>query len=300
MESTPLNSSDFASPQPHHFYAELFNQLPVLVVRLTTDGIVLEINTQVTLVTGFAPDQLVGKNFWATLFPGKLFAQVPRFISPVAPWGLFRDYPMAIRTRNGVEKIIAWTRFMRAADSETKGGGGGKSTRQEIICIGQDLTQRLTDAEKKLVDQQKAKGQEELDVRAAGVAKQNHGESRDGEPGKINEVEGETIEPLAISPPRPPGGTVTPEALAHLQESLEALGQRMASLQVIVADSQLARVRWLSEMASPGAMDKLSPMFMELERAGDPETIGIFEHLQATTKKMSKLCARGKSEDENL
>lgn len=310
-----------SSPQQAHlansFYAELFNQLPVMVVRLTTDGIVLEINTQVTLVTGYAADQLVGRNFWATLFPGKLFAQVPRFISPTAPWGLFRDYPMALRTRNNVEKIIAWTRFLRHVPTPPANPGANPSPpptgsgRDEIVCLGFDLTNRLTAAESQLVEQLRTgdfgkKCGTPADNSTPSFLDPNFVASLDPELLQVCGIPADhcapkdggdcgTIEPLAISPPPPPSGTVTPEALANLQQALDRLAERLHDLQVAVASGQTDRLDLLSSLlpASPSASDPLS-IILSLEKCTDPLTLGLIETMQESALSLGKLAGRGK------
>src|SRR5438045_3131724 len=91
---------------PQALLADVYRHLPFLVIHITTDGIVLHCNPEACRVTGYSEQELVGKNLWGTLFPGKLFAQVPRFISLVEPASLLKDVPMAIRTREGAERVI--------------------------------------------------------------------------------------------------------------------------------------------------------------------------------------------------
>ena len=128
---------------PADLLAELYRQLPMLVVHLTADGIVLHCNPETVRVTGYLTGELVGKNFWATLFPGRLFAQVPKFIpaswsgmggegggaaggdGAAGVWGgpppLMRDRPMTIRTRSGEERVVAFTRFEAARNGAACG-----------------------------------------------------------------------------------------------------------------------------------------------------------------------------------
>ena len=103
MEHPPQKnrSSSVPNAQPGgEFLADLYRHLPLLVVHLTLDGTLLHANPEVQRVTGYSEGDLLGKNFWAILFPGRLFAQVPKFVSIVHPLQAFAtDVPMTLRTR---------------------------------------------------------------------------------------------------------------------------------------------------------------------------------------------------------
>src|SRR3982750_265049 len=68
---------------PDDFLADVYRHLPFLVAHVTVDGVVLHCNPATSHLTGYEERELVGKNFWGLLFPGKLFAQVPKFVSSV-------------------------------------------------------------------------------------------------------------------------------------------------------------------------------------------------------------------------
>ena len=109
---------------PLAFLTDVFRHVPFLVIHVSTDGIVLHVNPEALRVTGYLEQELIGQNLWTLLFPGRLFAQVPRFISLISPSPLLKDVPMTIRTRNGEERIIAWSRYQH--NGGTGGGGAGR------------------------------------------------------------------------------------------------------------------------------------------------------------------------------
>ena len=116
------------------------------MVHLTIDGIVLHCNPETSRITGYEESQLVGKNFWALLFPGRLFAQVPKFISSTAPSPLLKDTPLTIRTKGGEPRIIGFTRFIHTPAAAT--GCFRHTAPRTVVCIGVDLTDRLLAADK--------------------------------------------------------------------------------------------------------------------------------------------------------
>jgi PAS domain S-box-containing protein len=215
----------------------------MLVVQLSIDGIVLHCNPETQRVTGYERCELVGKNFWATLFPGRLFAQVPRFISPTAPSPLLRDTPMTIRTREGRERIIAFSRFFHTA--------GGALDLQDVpsrtlVCIGVDLTDRLIDSDKV------------------------HGAADDGfvpfgpNVGNAGAVDGEIVTPLAISPPAlsgpigagpnaTHGREGAAEVIRQVQDYLALIDARMAALHEAAARGELERLAALASAVGEGA-----------------------------------------------
>src|SRR5436190_251589 len=131
------------SQPPHTLLADLFRQLPFLVIHTTSDGTVLHCNPEVLRVSGFAESELLGKNAWAVLFPGKLFAQVPRFISLLEPSLLLKDVPMTIRTKEGRERVIAFSRYQHLSLVENTA-----EVARTFICVGTDITDRLLDADR--------------------------------------------------------------------------------------------------------------------------------------------------------
>lgn len=205
----------------------------MLLVQLSTDGIVLHCNPETQRVTGYERCELVGKNFWATLFPGRLFAQVPRFISPTAPSPLLRDTPMTIRTRDGRDRVIAFSRFFHTA--------GGALDLQDVpartlVCIGVDLTDRLIDADKVHAD--------------------------DGfvpfgpNVGNAGAVDGEIITPLAISPPALPGALGAGSGAANGREGAAEVIRQVQDYLALID----ARMAALHEAAARGELDHLSAL----------------------------------------
>jgi PAS domain S-box-containing protein len=241
----------------------IYEHLPLLVVQLTLDGVVLFCNPETTKITGYEQQELVGKNLWATLFPGKLFAQVPRFISPIAPSPLLKDTPLTIRTRGGQERVIAFTRFMHAAPVAGEGGVDIQDVSiKTMVCIGADLTDRLLDSDK-------MNGAEGSGFLPFGPNVGNAGT-----------VEGEIVTPLAISPPAPAGaaggsggessrGTAgSAEAIRSVQEFLAALDARMKALDDAAAAGEVSRLAALAAAISVQARDQIAAI---LSRAAEME-----------------------------
>ena len=173
-------------------------------MHVTTDGVVLHCNPETCRVTGYAEGELVGRNLWATLFPGKLFAQVPRFISLMQPLPLLKDVPMTIRTKSGTERVIGFSRHMYTDVSEPPAADGAP---RSFICIGVDLTDRLLDAERAQLP--------ELSDETKGPPGRTAFGPHIGNAGAID---GEIVTPIAISP-RPPG-TTGPCPIEQVREGL--------------------------------------------------------------------------------
>jgi PAS domain S-box-containing protein len=168
---------------PQAFLADVYRQLPFLVIHVTSDGMVLHCNPETCRVTGYAESELIGQNLWATLFPGRLFAQVPRFISLREPSPLLKDVPMTIRTKSGTERIIGFSRYLHSDTS----GAAGSGYLQSFICVGVDLTDRLMDADRAQVPE---------------AAQPSGGDagSFGAHVGNAGAIDGEFVTPIAISP----------------------------------------------------------------------------------------------------
>ena len=86
---------------------------PHLVVTLDSQGNTRFMNAAAEQATGYTSDELLGRNWWETLFPDNEYDQVRRLI---ARWGLHGDpvdYPVTITRRDGERRVIAWTAHSR-------------------------------------------------------------------------------------------------------------------------------------------------------------------------------------------
>jgi hypothetical protein len=240
----------------------------MLVVHLTADGIVLHCNPETVRVTGYLTGELVGKNFWATLFPGRLFAQVPKFIpaswsgmggegggaaggdGAAGVWGgpppLMRDRPMTIRTRSGEERVVAFTRFEAARNGAAEGAAGeaGAGGARTLVCVGVDLTDRLLDADK--ADQPPPAGGDG----PLGVFEAFAGAGGGGD---------DVVTPLAVSPPLAHGragrgdGGEAGDAVGQVHEFLTQVDERMAALLAAHEAGALGTVAAMAEKLKAGA-----------------------------------------------
>ena len=253
-------SSEYPTPPlpPSSLLLAIYEHLPLVVVQLTLDGVVLFCNPYTAHITGYDQRELLGKNFWATLFPGKLFAQVPRFISPMAPSPLLRDTPLTIRTREGQERVIAFTRFMHSAGIPDVQDVSIKT----VVCIGVDLTDRLLESDKMM-------GAESGGFVPFGANVGNGGT-----------VDGEIVTPLAISPPSPSGAAesagaetargvgASAEAIRSAQEILAAIDARMAAVEEETVRGEWSRLVALAAAVSTQARAEMAAL---LSRAAELE-----------------------------
>ncbi len=125
LEPEPFNPFEHPTPD---FLQDLFGKMPVAIIRITPQGIVLAMNPEAESVTGYISKQLIGKNIWATMFPGKLFQQVPKFISPAKINQVIRNQQMTLRTKEGAEYTMMFSRFVHHA----------QDGRDEIVLLAVD------------------------------------------------------------------------------------------------------------------------------------------------------------------
>ncbi|MGN6368220.1 MAG: PAS domain S-box protein [Phycisphaerae bacterium] len=216
--------------------ASLYQHLPVLVIHMTTDGTVLHCNPETVRVTGYAEAELVGKNFWGVLFPGRLFAQVPKFISAIHPvQALAKDVAMTLRAKDGQERTVAFSRFVHDGAAGPGGGHGGEGMRS-MVCIGNDLTDRLLESDKGHLNALPGDA-----VEGPGVIA-----------GAAEGVEGEVVTPLAITP-APMGGEHAAAAIQQVHEFLSEVEGRVAALEKAFSDGELTSIALIAEGLHNGA-----------------------------------------------
>lgn len=231
-----MNTNDPSFPTPCLPLLEaIYRHLPAVVVVLTSDGLVLHCNPAAERVTGFTESELRGKNFWAMLFPGRLFAQVPRFISSIHPAALLaNDVAMALKTKDGKERVVAWSRITQ------EGGATANATaRWTMVCFGTDLTDRLNASDA----QTAARGAREQETPfGPGV-------------GNAGTVDGELVMPIAISPPILPGeiGANGGVAIQQVHEFLTGIEERVEALETAFSLGEMGNLAGIAAGLRSGA-----------------------------------------------
>lgn len=112
--------------------ARIINATSAIVCGIAPDGTTTFINPAGERITGYRADELLGRNWWHTFYPGDEYRQVERLFRDFQR-GDVQDYEMILRTRSGEKRIISWNSFNRLDET-------GALT--EIIGFGNDITAR--------------------------------------------------------------------------------------------------------------------------------------------------------------
>jgi PAS domain S-box-containing protein len=90
------------------YSARIIERTPALVVGLSPDGITRFTNPAVEKTTGYSSDELIGKNWWNTLFPEKSDKQVAQ-LRQLKSKGPVRNVELELSTRSGESRVVAWS-----------------------------------------------------------------------------------------------------------------------------------------------------------------------------------------------
>ena len=115
-----------------NFSAEILEGSPAIICRVTPDGVTTFINPAGERICGYRREELVGKNWWETMFPGDEYRQVERLFLAFGR-GDVSDYEMTLTTREGQRRTISWSAFNRRDEN---------GSLLEMIGIGNDITDR--------------------------------------------------------------------------------------------------------------------------------------------------------------
>jgi len=249
------------------FLAGVYAQLTVLVVRLTADGVVISVNPESERVTGYTNKDLQGKNWWGLMFPGKLFAQVPKFTSPAQAGKFTRDYPLAMRTASGQVRVVAWTRFSRLESS---------TGQVEMVCLGVDITDRLLDADRE------ATAAEPIDLESLGEC-----------PTLPDDGTG-FVEPLAVSPPAAMKPEIWREAVEQAQARLAIVEDRLPGVMGLMETGDTASMRLVLRMIRGGTYERtLAPVWGQIEAMYRQMDVGLALGVSAETRELGNLVRKG-------
>ncbi len=108
-------------------YRRLVTSAKCLICSLAPDGETRFVNRYIRDLTGYEPEDLVGKNWWDVFYPGELRAQVDRLYDEFKG-GDVVNYEMTLATKLGERKTISWSSFNiwgRDADDIVEINGAG-------------------------------------------------------------------------------------------------------------------------------------------------------------------------------
>ena len=110
----------------------IINATSAIVCGIAPDGTTTFVNPAGERITGYHAEELLGRNWWRTFYPGDEYRQVERLFRNFTR-GDVRDYEMVLRTLTGEKRTISWNSFNRLdADGNIV----------EIIGFGNDVTAR--------------------------------------------------------------------------------------------------------------------------------------------------------------
>ncbi len=122
-------------------YRNLIESTKILICKLEEDGTIIFVNPFVKALTGYEPEELIGKIWWDIFYPGELQNQVKDLYEILAQKEV-NNYEMTLKTRRGNLKTISWSSFC-LRDKE------GKII--EIDGIGVDITEKIESEEERRV-----------------------------------------------------------------------------------------------------------------------------------------------------
>ena len=120
------------------FSTGIIEGTPALVCGIAPDGTTTFINPAGESITGYARDEIIGKNWWQTLFPQDEYRQVEEFFRDFEKGDVY-DYEMTMTAKDGSRKIILWNSINRTDDARDV---------TELTGFGTDITQRKQAEEK--------------------------------------------------------------------------------------------------------------------------------------------------------
>ena len=146
--------------QEKQYNAYIVAAAPTLICCVSPQGITTSINRAVTTITGYTPDDLVGKPFWRMLYPGKSYQQVQQLFMHLDQ-GPVVNHETVLTTKDGSKRTVLWSSVRRLDPS---------GRLREVVGIGADVT------DQKQLTQQLRQSQklEVVGTLASGVAHDIH------------------------------------------------------------------------------------------------------------------------------
>ena len=113
------------------FSASIIHEAPAIICGINPEGICTFINPAGEKATGYTKDEILGKNWWTTFYPGDAYRQVEQLVKELFNKPV-RNFEMSLVQKGGGRRIISWN-LIEHIDSN------GEVL--EIIGFGHDITE---------------------------------------------------------------------------------------------------------------------------------------------------------------
>ncbi len=131
---TPIKEAEQELRTSEDRYRRIVAASPALLCELEPDGLTRYVNPAVEAITGYTPEEVVGRNWWRLFYPGESAACVDSLLELLLAGRDVRDYEMTMTAKDGTQRVLQWS---SANQYEPDG------TLSLMVGFGLDITERL-------------------------------------------------------------------------------------------------------------------------------------------------------------
>ena len=132
LDITEQKKNEEKLEQERKFSTGIINGTPSIICGIKPDGSTNYINPAGEQITGYKSEELIGKNWWKTFYPGSEYQQVEQLFIDFEKENV-RNYEMTLTTKEGEKRIVAWNSINHYDE---------KGEIIEVIGFGNDITER--------------------------------------------------------------------------------------------------------------------------------------------------------------
>ncbi|EFI33284.1 multi-sensor hybrid histidine kinase [Desulfonatronospira thiodismutans ASO3-1] len=133
--------------QERDYSSRIIQMSPAIICGISSDGTCNYVNPAGEKVTGYSAQELVGKDWWSTLYPGSSYEQVRQLFQDMQN-GPVQNHEMTLTRKDGHERIVEWNSLNRLDQEENL---------LEVVGFGHDITDR------RIAEEELFKRQDELE-----------------------------------------------------------------------------------------------------------------------------------------
>ena len=133
LDLSGLEEAQQSLEEERQHCATVLERVPAVVAEIKPDGRTVAVHGDCWKLLGYEREQLIGRDWWETLFPGHLQEPIRDVVGAMRSGADLDDRALVMRTADGEERTLSWT---------TSNARNDRRELVSILAVAVDITER--------------------------------------------------------------------------------------------------------------------------------------------------------------